>query len=196
MKATPKVKEAKRFPRCPECGGNVELCAKSGRTREHRRGVEMDIPADFGIPTCVKCGEEMLSAKISERLEAILQEQYLKQQADQLRACIQILKVRHQVTQQEIEDACGVTRSYLSHLVSGKREASSTLMRLVESFVISGDAFGHARECVQLNLAEQIRAVFQLKQVPQKYCGENQKRGTYRNPVQFLEREHSPSLPS
>ncbi|MES1186827.1 MAG: helix-turn-helix domain-containing protein [Myxococcales bacterium] len=168
MKTTPKKKVAK-FPRCPECGGNVELCAKSGRTRQYRRGVYIEIPADFKIPTCEQCGEEMMSALISSRLDAILHEQFLTQQATQLRAYVHILKTRHSVTQRQIEDACGVTRSYLSHLLSGKREAGTTLMRLIEVFALFGDTFEHARDGKTLNMEETVRRVFDLRPVAQKY---------------------------
>ncbi len=64
--------EEENFPRCGECGGTVRLRTAVGRTREFKRGVHLTIPADFGIPTCLGCGEESMTLEISERLDAIL----------------------------------------------------------------------------------------------------------------------------
>lgn len=58
--------------RCVECGGDVEMVAKSGRTREMLRGVHVPIPDDFKIPTCTRCGEEFMSLDVSEPLDALL----------------------------------------------------------------------------------------------------------------------------
>lgn len=62
------------FPRCPECGGRVELVTRAGRTRELLKGVVVEIPSDVGIPTCTRCGEESMSAEISDKLDAYLAE--------------------------------------------------------------------------------------------------------------------------
>jgi transcriptional regulator with XRE-family HTH domain len=135
-----------------------------------------------------------MSAAISARLDALLHEQFLTRQAGQLRTCIHILKLRHSVTQQQIEDACGVTRSYLSHLVSGKREASEPLMRLIEVFTLSVDAFEQAREGVQLN--ERFRTVFEVRPVQQKYrvqVASGQQEQPQRT-VRFIERATPASL--
>jgi len=59
------------FPRCSECGGTVELRSAPGRTREYRRGVFLEIPEDFGIPTCMLCGEEMMVPEVSDRLDRL-----------------------------------------------------------------------------------------------------------------------------
>jgi len=61
-----------KFPRCGECGGQVELQAKSGRTREFVPGVHLPIPDDFEIPTCVKCEETYMSPEVSGPLDSIL----------------------------------------------------------------------------------------------------------------------------
>jgi DNA-directed RNA polymerase subunit RPC12/RpoP len=61
-----------KFPRCPECGGKVEFKAISGRMREYRKGIMLSIPDDFPIPTCSKCGEEMMIPEVSCELDKIL----------------------------------------------------------------------------------------------------------------------------
>jgi transcriptional regulator with XRE-family HTH domain len=135
-----------KLPRCPECGGTVQLSVGTGRTREYRRNVKLAVPDDFRIPTCTRCGEEVMIPEVSEELDKLLEGVFLAQQARQLRSCVQVLRERHGVTQQQIEDACCVTRSYLSHLLGKRREASPTLMRLLESFALSPDLFEHALE--------------------------------------------------
>ena len=62
------------FPRCSECGGEVKLLGGTGRTRQYIRGVHLPIPDDYGIPTCVDCGEESMNIEISEPLDKILGE--------------------------------------------------------------------------------------------------------------------------
>ena len=133
-----------KLPRCPECGGRVELRAAAGRKREVRRGVFLEIPEDFGIPTCVACGEESMVPEVSEPLDRLLSEMYVARQAETARSCIGTIQERHGVTQQQVEAACGVTASYLSHVTSGKREASRTLMRLIEVFALFPEAFDYA----------------------------------------------------
>lgn len=65
-------KHMEKFPRCPECGGEVKLLAKEGRTREYIKGIHLSVPADFEIPTCVKCGEESMVPEIAQKLDWIL----------------------------------------------------------------------------------------------------------------------------
>lgn len=80
-----------KFPRCPECGGEVRLLARKGRTREYLRGVRLPIPDDFGIPTCTKCGEESMNVEVSEPLDKLLGE-HLR---SKLRAQVDALRARH-----------------------------------------------------------------------------------------------------
>jgi transcriptional regulator with XRE-family HTH domain len=132
--------DAQKFPRCPECGGDVQLVARRGRTREYLRGVFLPIPKDFGIPTCTRCGEESMSADISEKLDAHLSEA-LRQL---LNAHVATVRERHGVTQRDIEDALRVTRSYLSHLLSGRKPPSGTLVEMLALFAEVPGAFAHA----------------------------------------------------
>jgi transcriptional regulator with XRE-family HTH domain len=61
-----------------------------------------------------------------------------------LRSQVEKLRKRHGVTQQQIEDALGVTRSYLSHLLAGRNEPSPTLVKMLALFVDVPGAFEHA----------------------------------------------------
>jgi hypothetical protein len=62
----------KNLGRCCECGGKVSLIAKAGRTREVLKGIHVNIPADFGIPTCEDCGDESMVPEVSGPLDFIL----------------------------------------------------------------------------------------------------------------------------
>ena len=62
--------------KCPECGGIVVPLACAGRTTPYRKLKELQIPEDFEIPTCDKCGEEYINAELAEALDAVLEIRY------------------------------------------------------------------------------------------------------------------------
>ncbi|WP_437486628.1 helix-turn-helix transcriptional regulator [Sorangium sp. So ce1014] len=71
----------------------------------------------------------------------MLRKQFLKIQSSHYRELIDILVQRHCVTQKDIVRACAITPSYLSHVIAGKRQASTTLTRLLEAFVADNGEF-------------------------------------------------------
>ena len=86
-------KHENKLPRCSECGGAVKLIARSGRTREYRRGVALPIPDDFEIPTCTRCGEEFMTPEISEPLDLLLERVFLGRQVHELEVCARVLRL-------------------------------------------------------------------------------------------------------
>jgi transcriptional regulator with XRE-family HTH domain len=142
--------DPKRFPRCPECGGEVRLLAREGRTREYLRGVSLAVPSDYEIPTCTSCGEELMNVEVSGPLDTLLAEG-LK---GMLRGYVDAIRMRHTVTQQEIEDALGITRSYLSHVLAGRNEPSPTLVKMLRLLAEVPGAFENAagRKRVKKNI--------------------------------------------
>jgi len=56
--------------RCGECGGNIELIAKE--RKERYKGKDYVLPADFELPTCIKCGEEWINMEYAEKIDAAL----------------------------------------------------------------------------------------------------------------------------
>ena len=126
--------EFKPFP-CAICGEPVKLHGRPGRTFEFRRAVILPIPADFLIPTCVSCGEEHFTEGVLRKLNSILREDFLARQSHHFRELVVSLMERHDVSQKDIERACAVTASYLSHVLAGNRMASTMLTRLLEAFV-------------------------------------------------------------
>jgi hypothetical protein len=68
-------------------------------------------------------------------LNSILREDFLARQSHHFRELVVSLMERHDVSQKDIERACAVTASYLSHVLAGNRMASTMLTRLLEAFV-------------------------------------------------------------
>jgi transcriptional regulator with XRE-family HTH domain len=116
-----------------------------GQTRHFRRGVERPIPADVFVPICDQCAEVFMSPADSARVDAALRAALRKEQALRLQALVGVLRKRNGATQREVEQACAVTPSYLSHVLSGRRLASETLVRLIEAFVQCSSEFERYR---------------------------------------------------
>lgn len=135
-----KLADTRKFPRCPECGAEVRLMGGKGRTREYLRGVRLPIPDDYAIPTCTKCRETSMSIEVSEPLDRLLAEEL----RGMLRRYVETIREKHAVTQQEMEDALGVTRSYLSHLLGGRNEPSPTLVKMLRLLADVPGAFENA----------------------------------------------------
>lgn len=57
---------------CDLCGADVIMETKPGRIMEYRPGVDLPVPEDFPIATCVGCGERYLSTKESAALDEAL----------------------------------------------------------------------------------------------------------------------------
>ncbi|HEX7604327.1 MAG TPA: helix-turn-helix transcriptional regulator, partial [Polyangiaceae bacterium] len=127
-----------------------------GRMREYRRGVPLPVPDDFGIPTCAGCGEEYLSVEQAEALDALQAPAYAKWQTEHLTKVIRQIQAAHGVTQRDIEGACGVTGTYLSHVLSGRKEASATLVSLLEAYSLYPLEFQRRREGGSWDAARQV----------------------------------------
>lgn len=127
--------------RCGFCGALVKAKKAAGRTHDYRRGVPLPVPADFPIPTCSGCGEEYMSVEQARALEAKQAPAYAAWQAAHVGEVVRRLQTLHHVTLRQIEAACGVTGTYLSHVVAGRKEASSTLVYLLEAYALSPAEF-------------------------------------------------------
>lgn len=144
---------------CAACGGRVKLSAKAGRVREYRRGLALPVPREFRIPTCTECGEEYLSVEQAEELERLQAPAYREWQATHLKEVVRSIQSRHGVTLRQIEAACDITPTYLSHLLAGRKEASLTLVRLLEAQSLYPAEFERQLRGVPWAVAEaQVRA--------------------------------------
>lgn len=139
------MSEFKKFS-CGECGGTVEMVPSRGQTLPYVRGYEVPIPDGFEIPICKKCGEIYIITEIEKDLWPLLKTRFLQMQAAHYRELTRILVERHGVKHHDIVRACGITPAYMSHVLNGKRVASTTLTRLLEAFVACGAEFERHRQ--------------------------------------------------
>jgi transcriptional regulator with XRE-family HTH domain len=121
------------FP-CAECGAAVELRRGPGRTAAYRVDVDLPVPPDFAIPTCTGCGERYLTADESRELSAAQAPLYPAWQRERVQPLIRTIQGAHGVTLKQIEEVCAVSRTYLSHVANGTKEASRTLLNLLEAY--------------------------------------------------------------
>lgn len=117
---------------CDRCDGPVMLKTGPGRRREFRQGITLQVPEDFPIATCAGCGETYLTTSQAQRLDDLLKDEL----AAECRELVASVRRDADLTQKEVELACGVTPTYLSHVLSGKKQPSATLLRLLEAFAI------------------------------------------------------------
>lgn len=139
------MKQFRSF-RCGNCGDKVEMVAGKGRTREYRFGLQLPIPDDALIPTCRGCGETWLSVEDAAALDALQAPAYAAWQKAHCTKVVDRIQARHGATLREIERACGVTATYLSHVLSGRKEASATLVRLLEAYSLSPSEYVRQRD--------------------------------------------------
>jgi hypothetical protein len=130
MKRKPKFQSF----RCSTCGDQVRPLAKAGRMAEYRRGVRLPVPDDFVIPTCPTCGAEYTSVELGNALAEAQRPAFLEWQRNTCKSLVQRIQAEHGVTIRDIETACAVSATYLSHVLNGTKEASTTLLRLIETF--------------------------------------------------------------
>ena len=121
--------------RCVECGADVHLVSGPGRTAEYRRGLALAIPDSFAVPTCSSCGEMYFTVDLSERLAKLQAPLYDAAVREHVIDLVDTLQQRHSVRLRDIERACAVTPTYISHVTKGRKKASQTLVRLLEAFV-------------------------------------------------------------
>ncbi len=131
---------------CPVCGGGmVSMMSARGRPRHFRRGVTRPVPEGVLIPTCDACGEVFIGPEDAERIDDALRAALRAEQPSRVEALVDALRTMHGATLREIEQACAVTPSYLSHVVRGRRIASETLVRLIEAFAVCPSEFERYR---------------------------------------------------
>lgn len=122
---------------CTEClRGQVTPTSGEGRTFTYRRGSTYELPATFQVPTCDACRAMFLDDELREAAREALRPAYQADQRAHLEFLIETIREKAKVTNREIEQACGVTPTYLSHVLKGRKEASEPLIGLLEGFAI------------------------------------------------------------
>jgi hypothetical protein len=63
--------------RCHKCEtGKLSLLAQPGRKTNFRNAFDLDVPADFEIPTCDRCGCEWFDTATAEAFDATMEPIY------------------------------------------------------------------------------------------------------------------------
>lgn len=114
---------------CGECGSRVRTVTGVGRTYEYRPGIKLPIPEAFPTNVCDECGELYLTAEEAEQLEQALEPAF----AEYCNDLVDTACTRAGVTIRDLEQAAGVTHTYLSKVKNGK-QASVSLLRLLQAF--------------------------------------------------------------
>lgn len=118
---------------CTQCGGAVRPTTGTGRMHEYRPGIVLPIPNGLPIPTCEECGETYLNDSEAGYLERRLKEAFVAY----CQELIGVVRARAGVTLRELEKAAGVTPTYFSHVASGRKQPSLTLIRLLQAFAVN-----------------------------------------------------------
>lgn len=122
---------------CTEClKGKLVPQGGAGRLFTYRRGSSYELPEDFLVPTCEACGADFLDDALEEAARELLKPRYLEDQKRHIAYLVETIRAAASVTNRELEKACGVTPTYLSHLLKGRKEASEPLIGLLESYAI------------------------------------------------------------
>lgn len=56
---------------CCDCGEEMKLLTREGRTRKYKNNVQFPIPSDFPIPTCPSCGDELWSVEMGKAMDEL-----------------------------------------------------------------------------------------------------------------------------
>jgi hypothetical protein len=118
---------------CFECGGPLVL-EGSGSSFTYCRGSDLELPPDFLVPTCTKCGAEFFDEELEKKARELIQPIFLERQTKHLKFLLARIQDKTHMSMREIEKACGVLGTSLTPILSGEIEASDTLVGLLESF--------------------------------------------------------------
>lgn len=113
---------------CYECGETVRMTAGGPGEYEYRPGIRLVIPTDVALPTCEGCGEMYLDDDEVGRLSDAMRPVY----ADYCRGLVTTICAQAQVTRRQLAQCVDVDPSYISHVVSGTKRPSLTLVRFLQ----------------------------------------------------------------
>jgi len=115
---------------CPACEvGTLQPVRKAGRRMPLRQIPDLEIPADFPVPTCDQCGEESFGRRDLAALDAAMGEAYTRALAVKAEQAIRTLG--DHVHQRELERLLGLSAGYASKLKNGQSEPGAPLTALL-----------------------------------------------------------------
>ncbi len=115
---------------CPACdAGHLRPVAKAGRRMPLKQIPDLEIPADVAMPTCDRCGAEILGDPELAALGAAMNAAYV--QALSAKSEDAIRELAGAIPQRELERLIGVSAGYVSKLKHAQAEPRGPLTALL-----------------------------------------------------------------
>jgi len=115
---------------CPACDvGHLRPVAKAGRRMPLKQIPDLEIPADVAMPTCDRCGAEILGDPELAALGAAMNAAY--GQALSAKSEDAIRELAGAIPQRELERLIGVSAGYVSKLKNAQAEPRGPLTALL-----------------------------------------------------------------
>lgn len=115
---------------CPACDvGHLRPVAKAGRRMPLKQIPDLEIPADVAMPTCDRCGAEILGDPELAALDAAMNAAY--GQALSAKSEEAIRELTGAIPQRELERLIGVSAGYVSKLKHAQAEPRGPLTALL-----------------------------------------------------------------
>lgn len=113
---------------CDYCDGKVVMSTGTGRSHDFRTGIVLEIPEEFATAACQSCGRSYLTTEEAEQLDRLFETKL----AEECRTLVARIQSQTGLSQKQVELAAGVTPTYLSHVMAGRKQPSATLFGLLE----------------------------------------------------------------
>ena len=122
---------------CSDCPGELVWCAVAGRTFLYAPDVEVPVPDDLVVPTCVKCLKVHAVGGAESLLETALRPGYEAARRDRVNFAVTMLRATvPELLTSDIASLCGVTEGCLTKVLSGEKVATPMLIRLLEAYCL------------------------------------------------------------
>lgn len=155
---------------CNECGARaVTVKTGPGRDYQYRRGFIMELPEELEVPTCDACGAMFINGALEDEVRALLKPEHDQSQASHVGFLIEVIRERTGLSNRKIEKACGLTPTYLSHVLAGRREASETLIGLLEAYAVCPSEAVRRLERKSAHDTESVKAALNATANPSRW---------------------------
>jgi hypothetical protein len=133
MKMTKKGMKTKR---CLACGaGTLKLTNIRGRKFNYRDEIDLMVNEDIEVLVCDSCGDLALYGDFTVKFSEALERARIAQKRAAVQHFVTIAAKEYpQVSRAAWEDTLGLSRGYLSRLISGTRTPDAPLEILLEGF--------------------------------------------------------------
>ena len=115
---------------CSRCGmRGVRKRACAGLTQPYRMFAALSVPPEQAIPTCDRCGAQVLDAQTAEILAAALASAFTAELSH--RAQVALAEICLYISQRRLEKLAGLSQGYLCRVLSGRSTPSVPLVALL-----------------------------------------------------------------